>query len=61
MLFIDMQKVTINTLKIMIKIKNHHILGIETYVISLGEQCLRSYLLLILIGLKKYLNLTKIL
>ena len=44
MLFIDMQKLIANALKIMIKLRNLHILNIEMYIIYMDGQCPKSYL-----------------
>ena len=43
-LLIDMQNLKINTWKIMIKMKNRHILNIATEIICMVGQCCKKYL-----------------
>ena len=44
-----------NTWKIMIKIKNHRILSIRISIVCIDGQCRKSYLWLVLSGLKNHL------
>ena len=52
MQYIDMQKQMINTLKVMMKIKNLHFFNISMRATCMVGQCQNQYLLMVLNGWK---------